>query len=128
MTFLGNILSSSYKYYSRKKKHDAIFQSKLLVVYVQYIVILLLFFILHEYFNVRIFSIFIKYKILVFVLFGVIWIWTFKYYNTGHVMSNVESFNAKSLNERRIWAFITGLISIFPLILFFLIMRIRHPF
>jgi len=127
MTFFGNILASSYSYYSRKKKIDVSFQSKLVVVYIQYMSILVLLFVLNEYFKIPVFTFFSKYKLLVIIFFGTIFWGTFKYYSKEKINSCIKNFKSKSLGERRAWAFVTGLMPVLPFILFFLIMRMRHP-
>jgi hypothetical protein len=127
MNFFGNILASSYNRYSRKKKIDVTYQAKLLVVYIQYILILLLFFLLNEFFSIGILVFLAKYKWMVLLVFALIFVITFKYYNKERVEYCIQRFNSKSLLERRYWGFITIAITILPWFLFFLIMLIRHP-
>jgi hypothetical protein len=67
-------------------------------------------------------------KVLAILLFVTTLFIYFKYYTKRGMLLNIEKFEKKNLGERRIWAVITFVIPILPLILFFLILRLRHPF
>lgn len=127
MTFFGNIFASSYKHYLKQKRVDPYFQAKLVIVIYQSLALLLLFLIVNEYFKVSIFSFLSRNKLLAVVMYVIILILNFKYYTKERMQLYIENFNSKSIGVRRLWAFITGLMPILLLGLFFLILRFEHP-
>ena len=127
MTFFGNILASSYKYYSKQKRIDAFFQAKLIVVITQTLFLILFLLIISEYFKIGIFFFINKNKILSIFLYAIMFLLDFKYYTKQRMLLTIENFEKKSKGERRFWAVITGIIPFIPLVSFFIILRLRHP-
>ena len=127
MTFFGNILASSYKYYSKQKRVDPFFQAKLIIVIIQNLFLLLFLLILTEYFKLGIFAFLNTNKILAILLFVIIFFLNFKYYTKQRMLLNIDKFENKNLGERRFWAVVTCVIPFLPLILFFAILYLRHP-
>lgn len=127
MTFLGNILASSYKYYSKQNRVNASFQAKLIVVIVCTMLTLLILLIAKEYFELDVLSFLLRYRILAILLYIAFFIVTFRYYNKERIEESLANFEMKTLQERRLWAVIAFVTSALPLPLIFLIMIMRHP-
>jgi Na+/H+-dicarboxylate symporter len=127
MTFFGNIFASSYKHYLKQKRVDPYFQAKLVIAIYQSLALLLFLLIVNEYFKASIFSFLSSNKLLVVVVFAIVVILNFRYYTTERMQLYIENFNSKCIRTRRVWAFITGLMPIILLGLFFLVLRLKHP-
>ena len=127
MTFFGNILASSYKYYAKQKRVDPFFQAKLIIVITENLLFLLFILIVNEYLYAHIFSFLFKYKFIVIVMYVVFFYLNFRYYTKERMALYIQNFETKNLMERRIWAVIAGIAPVLPLILFFLILQMRHP-
>ena len=128
MNFFGNILASAFKWYSRQKGVDPYFNSKLIVVVIQALLFLLIFLILNEWVEIPIYKFFSENKFVLILFAIVLLIVNFKYYDTRRINLCVEKFNTKSLAARRIWALITVILFVFPILAFYIIMKIRHPY
>jgi len=127
MTFIGNLLGSAYTYYSKKKKIDALFQAKLLLVVILNVSLLFLLLLANEFLGLKIFKFLFENKWLVITFYIIIFIGLFKYYSKEKVALYVESFELKSKKEQSVWGIITILSAILPPLLFFIVLRIRHP-
>ena len=127
MTFFGNIFASSYKHYLKQKRVDPYFQAKLIIVIYQSLALLLLLLMINEYLQVSIFTFLSKNKIISILIYIIILIANFKYYSKEKMSTYIDNFNSKTIQERRFWAIITGLMPIIILGLFFLILRVKHP-
>lgn len=127
MTFFGNIFASSYKHYLKQKRVDPYFQAKLIIVIYQSLALLLLLLMINEYLQVSIFTFLSKNKIISILIYIIILIANFKYYSKEKMSTYIDNFNSKTIQERRFWAIITGLMPVIILGLFFLILRVKHP-
>jgi len=127
MNFTENLLASAYRYYSRKKRIDAFFQAKLLLVIIQSLFLLLFLFLINEVFKLNIFNFLFSYKWLMLIFYAILFIGNFAYYSNDKIKTIVNEFEMKNKNEIRLWRFITILCTILPLILFFLFLKILHP-
>ncbi len=127
MTFFGNILASSYTYYSKIKRVDPFFQAKMIIVLVQSLLFLVFLLIINEYLGAHVFYFLSKNTFVTIIIYAIVFCLNFKYYSKERMISCIQKFETKSLMERRLWAVIAVVASVLPLLLFFLILIMRHP-
>jgi hypothetical protein len=99
MNFTENLLASAYRYYSRKKRIDAFFQAKLLLVIIQSLFLLLFLFLINEVFKLNIFNFLFSYKWLMLIFYAILFIGNFAYYSNDKIKTIVNEFEMKNKNE-----------------------------